>query len=262
MQAPWSPASERIAGAKLANGRTKAVHFTLLQGPCICCPENKDEATVCEANGGAVRKADTLFNNEIVISILSADQLGRLLRQANALFASSRALLEKMAVLKPQIEQLDVALLECDQQPCSEAELAISEATEPSDLEIANNRVSQTFALFAGLAFKNTQMSADLDCISGSEQAFDDAAVSSAAFSFGLMAYPFAGLPLYLSAEGMVFAGNEGRFPTPLQLDCRWGGRISVLLGIRVAFNLALFVPIWAETSLSLPVAISKSRCR
>lgn len=164
---------------------------------------------------------------------------GRLLSQANAQFASSRALLAKMKTLKQQIDKFDKPLLECDQQPCADANVAINEAIEPTDDVMATDRVSQTFAAFAGLAFKSSQMSADLDYISGSEQADGDAAVSSAAFSFGLIAYPFSGLPIFLSAEGMVFAGNEGRFysvnlhpgpedDTTAEGRAVWAGRVSI----------------------------------
>ncbi len=358
IQAPWSPNSERIARANLASGRSKALHFTLLSGPCICCPENEDEARNWKAGGGALRTSVTLFNNENVSSILTAEQLGplprdlyeldpsltrqaldgpagvsellpvtfpsleryvsvicpqcramaaernalvaryndqreqaasqhyegkrllelhiareaetrriraliappdianpdayvdqrnaareredaRLLRQANAQFASSRALLAKMVTLKQQIDAFDQPLLECDQQPCADANVAIDDVIEPTETVDAADRVSQTFAAFAGLAFKSSQMSSDMDYISGSEHADGDAAVSSAAFSFGLMAYPFAGIPIYLSAEGMVFAGNDGRFysvnlhpgpedDTTAEGRAVWAGRVSV----------------------------------
>lgn len=358
LQTPWSPNRERRARAQLANGRAKAIHFTLLQGPCICCPENEDEAKVWRANGGAARVSATLFNNQVVKSILSADQLGptprdlyeldpsltreaidgpivvsdqlpitfpsleryvsvicpqcralaaqrnalvekyntqreqaaseyfegsrllrlhvdreseslriraliapptaanpeaftdqrnferlqkdsRLLTQANALFASSRVLLKQMEVLKQEIEPLDIALLECDQQPCKEAETALDAATEPSNGALANDRVSQTFAAFAGLAFKNSLMSSNLNYISGTQEASGDATVSSAALSFGLMAYPFAGLPIYVSAEGMVFAGSDGNFytatlhpglgdDTTAEGRAVWAGRVSL----------------------------------
>jgi hypothetical protein len=358
IQAPWSPNTERIARANLASGRSKALHITLLAGPCICCPDNEAEVRNWKAGGGAVRTSVTLFNNENVSSILTAEQLGplprdlyeldptltrqaidgsakvsdllpvtfpslerdvsvicpqcralaarrnalvaqynelreqaaslhydgdrllkrhiareaetrriraliappdiadpdafvdarnaareredaRLLREANAQFASSRALLARMASLKQQIDAFDQPLLECDRQPCANANVAIDDAVEPPETLVAADRVSQTFAAFAGLAFKSSQMSSDMDYISGSEHADGDAAVSSAAFSFGLMAYPFAGLPVYLSAEGMVFAGNDGRFysvnlhpgpedDTTAEGRAVWAGRVSV----------------------------------
>lgn len=368
IQSPWSPRNERISRAQLADGRAKTVHFTLLQGPCICCPDNENEAAQWKDNGGAVLKADTLINNQIVISIFSADQLGelprdlyeldpsltstaidgppvvskrlpvtfpkllrfvsvicpecrglaaernalveqynnkrekaaaehiegsrlldlhvargaetqriraliasptaanpeaavdqrnadrervdaRLLRQANALFASSRALLKEMEVLKPDIDRLDVALLQCDQTPCKDDQTAINDAIEPSDeTEDANAgaQLRQTFAVFAGMAFKNSIMSSNLHYLSGSQDASGDAAVNSAAFSFGLMAYPFAGLPIYVSAEGMVFAGDDGAFysvnlhsisgdDTTAEGRPVWAGRVS--LGVTIPFE-------------------------
>lgn len=363
IQVPWTPNAERTARAQLANGTAKAVHFTLLQGPCICCPKNEDEAAIWEANGGAVRTSATLFNNQIAISMLSADQLGdmprdlyeldptltgkaidgpvvasnrlpanfpdlkrfvsvicpqcrsmaaernglvetynghreqavadyregsrllqqhltrasetrrirallapptaansdafvdqrnlereqvdaRLLREANTLFASSRALVKKMEALNPDIERLDAALLECDQQPCGEPETAINGTNDPSGERDADAQRQQTFAVFAGMAFKNSIMSSNLHY--SSEYASGDAAVNSAAFSFGLMAYPFAGLPIYVSAEGMVFAGGAGRFysvnlhPTPgndttAEGGPVWAGRAS--LGVTIPFE-------------------------
>lgn len=363
IQAPWSPNSERIARSQLAEGQAKAVHFTLLQGPCICCPKNEDEAAIWEANGGAVRNADTLFNNEIVISIRSVDQLGelpsdlyeldpsltrqaidgadtaskrlpaafpklerfvsvicpqcralaaqrnalveeynnkrekaaedffegsrlldlhisrsnetrriralipsptaanpnasvdqrnadreredaRLLRQANALFARSRALVEEMTALKPDIDKLDVALLECDQQPCSEPETAINGTNVPSGEQDTNTQLSQAFAVYAGMAFKNSIMSSNMHY--STEHASGDASVNSAAFSFGIMAYPFSGLPIYVSAEGMVFAGGDGRFysvnlhptlgnDTTAEGGPVWAGRVS--LGVTIPFE-------------------------
>lgn len=363
IQVPWTPNAERTARAQLANGTAKAVHFTLLQGPCICCPKNEDEAAIWEANGGAVRTSATLFNNQIVISMLSADQLGdmprdlyeldptltgkaidgpvvasnrlpanfpnlerfvsvicpqcrsmaaernglvetynghreqavaeyreasrllqlhltrasetrrirallapptaansdafvdqrnlerervdvRLHRQANALFASSRALLKKMEALKPDIERLDAALLKCDQQPCGEPETAINDTNGSSGERDANAQRQQTFAVFAGMAFKNSIMSSNLHY--STEYASGDAAVNSAAFSFGLMAYPFSGLPIYVSAEGMVFAGGDGRFytatlhpgpggDTTAEGGPVWAGRVS--LGVTIPFE-------------------------
>ncbi|MFK8034896.1 MAG: hypothetical protein AB8B94_12195 [Hyphomicrobiales bacterium] len=371
IQSPWSPNNERIARAQMQDGRAKTIHFTLHQGPCICCPDNENEAAQWKDNGGAVRKADTLINNEIVISIFSADQLGalprdlyeldptltnaaidgppvvsnrlpvtfpkllrfvsvvcpecrglaaernalveeynnkrekaaaeyiegsrllalhvarsaetqriralianptatnpnatvdqrnadrervdgRLLRQANALFASSRALVNEMKALKPDIDRLDAALLQCDQQPCNEDKTAINDAIEPAhdtneaDETDAETQLSQTFAVFAGMAFKNSIMSSNLHYLSGSQDSSGDAAVNSAAFSFGLMAYPFAGLPIYVSAEGMVFAGGDGAFysvslhptagdDTTAEGRPVWAGRVS--LGVTIPFE-------------------------
>ncbi|MEP4433303.1 MAG: hypothetical protein ABJ349_13945, partial [Hyphomicrobiales bacterium] len=171
----------------------------------------------------------------------------RLLRQANALFARSRALVEEMTRLKPDIDKLDVALLECDQQPCSEPETAINGTNVPSGEQETNTQLSQAFAVYAGMAFKNSIMSSNLHYLSGSQDASGDAAVSSAAFSFGLMAYPFSGIPIYVSAEGMVFAGGDGRFysvdlhptagvdDTTAEGRALWAGRVS--LGVTIPFE-------------------------
>jgi hypothetical protein len=362
----WSPKNEQIARTLMEQGTAVAMHITLLDGPCSCCPEDEISARSWQEAGGALRDSETLFNNEVSISINDPARLGPLprdlyeleesltakaidgdiegsdrlppdyppilriaqafcpecrnlaeqrnalvrqyndlremavaqrkegsrrlrehvsqegesvrrrqlinspgetdteagyrrdlsrtradnarLEKANATLAQARAKRAKLEELAKQIDILDKTLLDCDQVPCRvEATNTPAPVVNETSAELApDRRVQQTFAAFLGLAFKNSVMASGVDYISGGLSANGSTAVHSAAFSFGLMAYPFSGLPVYVSAEGMIFAGGDGNFytasfhpgpggDTTAKGRPQWAGRVSV--GVTVPFE-------------------------
>lgn len=170
------------------------------------------------------------------------------LERANATVAQAREKRARLEELAKQIDELDKKLLECDQVPCrvEATNTPAAVVTEPSDDLAPDRRVQQTFAAFLGLAFKNSIMASSVNYVSGGLSANGNSAVHSAAFSLGLMAYPFAGVPVYVSAEGMIFAGGDGNFytatfhpgpggDTTARGRPQWAGRVSV--GVTVPFE-------------------------
>jgi hypothetical protein len=355
----WSPTNERNSRASLEEGTTQAFHITLLGGLCICCPDDEVSARAWRDAGGAFRGSDTLFNNEVSISLSDPSQLGPLppdlyeldpsltaealdgpivgnsrlpanfppmlriaqafcpecrelaaqrnalvrqynvlrdevvslrregdrqlrvhiaeegetnrlqrlinppgatnpdatsqrdfarvrqdrnrLLEANATLAEARSKQDELEALTVRIEALDQQLEDCDKLPCRPDEPVIVTATPsaPATETSIDARVRQTFAAFIGLAFKNSIMSSDVNYVTGGLFGSGNDAVQAAAISFGLLAYPFAGLPVYVSAEGMVFAGADGNFytvtfhpgpggDTTAEGRPLWAGRVSV----------------------------------
>lgn len=135
------------------------------------------------------------------------------LTEANEIIRQSNELRAQAEALQPQIDALDAELAACDQLPCA-AEQPIADANlpDPEPTLDADARIARSFAAFVGLSFKSSWMASNVDY--GGLRASGSALVPAAGLSAGLMAYPFAGIPLYVSAEGMLFAGPDGSFYT------------------------------------------------